>query len=219
MCNQQTVLLSQHLLVERLWGFDRAFGLGFRSRASIAPSTSVRDLGVVLESDLSMRRHVTWTIGCYFGQLRLIRSCIKSLPFEAATAAVAAFVISHVDRCNSLLAGRPGVSWTDSSRCSVLRSGSSATGGNTMPLRPSWATFCTGCLFRSILSSRSDCLCLNHSMGERPSIYVASAPRLIPLRPDCNLYRSRKKIDLRVHNCQSGFSRITFKREGTFKFL
>ena len=28
--------------------------------------TSVRDLGVLLESDLSMRRHVAWTVGCCF---------------------------------------------------------------------------------------------------------------------------------------------------------
>lgn len=75
--------------------------------ALIRPSTSVRDLGVLLESDLSMRRHIAWTVGCCFRQLRLIRSCIKSLPFEAARAAVAAFVTSKVDRCNSLLAGAP----------------------------------------------------------------------------------------------------------------
>src|SRR6218665_3304432 len=75
--------------------------------ALIRPSTSVRDLGVLLESHLSMRRHVAWTVGCCFPQLRLIRSCIKSLLLGAAKAAVAAFVTSRVDRCNSLLAGAP----------------------------------------------------------------------------------------------------------------
>src|SRR6218665_2350432 len=39
--------------------------------------------------------------------LRLLRSCIKLLPFRAAKAAVTAFVTSRVDRCNSLLAGAP----------------------------------------------------------------------------------------------------------------
>src|SRR6218665_3844596 len=73
--------------------------------ALIRPSTTVRDLGVLLESDLSMRRHVAWTVGCCFRQLRLIRSCIRSLPLGAAKAAVAAFVTSRVDRYNSLLAG------------------------------------------------------------------------------------------------------------------
>src|SRR6218665_16988 len=75
--------------------------------ALIRPSTTVRDLGVLLESDLSMRRHVVWTVGCCFRQLRLIRSCIRSLPLGAAKAAVAAFVTSRVDRYNSLLAGAP----------------------------------------------------------------------------------------------------------------
>src|SRR6218665_672164 len=37
----------------------------------------------------------------------LIRSCIKSLPLGAAKAAVADFVTSRVDCCNSLLAGAP----------------------------------------------------------------------------------------------------------------
>src|SRR6218665_3883735 len=73
----------------------------------IRPSTTVRDLGVLLESDLSMRRHVAWTVGSCFRQLRLIRSCIKSLPLGAAKAAVAAFVTSRVDRYNSLLACVP----------------------------------------------------------------------------------------------------------------
>ena len=87
--------------------------------ALIRPSTSMRDLGVLLESDLSMRRYVAWTVGCCFRQLRNIRSCIKSLPIWAAKAVVAAFVISRVDRCNSLLAGAPACLWTDSSRCSM----------------------------------------------------------------------------------------------------
>src|SRR6218665_839051 len=70
-------------------------------------SPSVRDLDVLLESDLSTRRHVAWTVGCCFRQLRLIRSCMKSLPLGAAKAPVAAFVTSRVDRYNSLLAGAP----------------------------------------------------------------------------------------------------------------
>src|SRR6218665_3182549 len=54
--------------------------------ALIRPSTSVRNLGVLLESDQSMRRHVAWMVGCYSRQLCLIRSCIKSLPLGAAKA-------------------------------------------------------------------------------------------------------------------------------------
>src|SRR6218665_2127449 len=75
--------------------------------ALIRHSTSVRYLSALLEHELSMRRHVAWTVVCCFRQLCLIRSCIKSLPLGAAKAAVAAFVTSRVDRYNSLLAGAP----------------------------------------------------------------------------------------------------------------
>src|SRR6218665_3131963 len=51
--------------------------------------------------------HVARTVSRFFRQLRLLKGCIKSLPFEAARAAVAAFVTSHVDRYNSLLVGAP----------------------------------------------------------------------------------------------------------------
>src|SRR6218665_1466806 len=73
----------------------------------IRPVTVARDLGVMLQSDLSMKDHVGRTVSRCFRQLRLLKGCIKSLPFEAARAAVAAFVTSQVDRYNSLLVGAP----------------------------------------------------------------------------------------------------------------
>src|SRR6218665_1382165 len=54
-----------------------------------------------------MTGHVKQLVSSCFRQLRLIKSCILSLPFQAAKTAVACFVISQVDRCNSLLAGAP----------------------------------------------------------------------------------------------------------------
>src|SRR6218665_1085559 len=64
----------------------------------IRPVAVARDLGVMLQSDLSMKDHVARTVSSCFRQLRLLKGCIKSLPFEAARAAVAAFVTSQVDR-------------------------------------------------------------------------------------------------------------------------
>src|SRR6218665_1380429 len=69
----------------------------------IRPVTAARDLGVMLQSNLSKKGHVARTVSRCFHQLRLLKGCIKSLPFEAARAAVAAFVTSQVDRYNSLL--------------------------------------------------------------------------------------------------------------------
>ena len=74
---------------------------------SLQPSVAVRDLGVVFEADMSMTRQVNLTVGRCFRQLRLIKSCVRSLPFEAAKTAVVCFVVSQIDRCNSLLAGAP----------------------------------------------------------------------------------------------------------------
>src|SRR6218665_50115 len=50
----------------------------------IRPVTVARDLGVMLQSDLSMKVHVARTVSRCFRQLRLLKGCIKSLPFEAA---------------------------------------------------------------------------------------------------------------------------------------
>src|SRR6218665_1684256 len=50
---------------------------------------------------MSMRRHVAWMVGCCFRKVRLIRSCIKSLPL-GCKGGCRAFVTSRVDRCNSL---------------------------------------------------------------------------------------------------------------------
>ena len=79
----------------------------FIEDASLTPSSTVRDLGVVLQSDMSMTSHVNQIVGQCFRQLRLIKSCVKSLSFEAARTVVNSFVISRVDYCNSLLAGLP----------------------------------------------------------------------------------------------------------------
>ena len=72
------------------------------------PTGTVRYLGILLEADMQMTGHVRQLVSRCFRQLRLIKSCIRSLPFEAAKTAVPCFVIAQVDRCNSLLADAPG---------------------------------------------------------------------------------------------------------------
>src|SRR6218665_4099610 len=73
----------------------------------IRPVTVARDLGVLFQSDLSMKVHVARAVSRCFRQLRLLKGCIKSLPFEVSRAAVAAFVTSQIDRNDSLLVGAP----------------------------------------------------------------------------------------------------------------
>src|SRR6218665_3963447 len=81
--------------------------------ALIRRSISVRDLGVLLESDLSMRHHVAWTVGCCFRQLRLIRSCIKSLPLGAAKRLSPLLSLLGWTAATACSPERRRASWTD----------------------------------------------------------------------------------------------------------
>ena len=70
----------------------------------IQPSQSILDLGVIVDSDLSLSAHVSHiTSVCfyYLHQLRLVR---RSLTVDAAHALVRAMIHSRLDYCNSLLA-------------------------------------------------------------------------------------------------------------------
>ena len=75
--------------------------------SDIQPSSTVCDLGVLLDSELSFGPHISQLVSRCFLQLRRIKSCVHALPMDAAKAVVNSFVISRVDYCNSLLAGAP----------------------------------------------------------------------------------------------------------------
>jgi hypothetical protein len=75
---------------------------------TVTPSATVRDLGVVLDSEMSFGPHINQLVSRCFFQLRRIKSCVKALPPDAAKAVINSFVVSRVDYCNSLFAGAPG---------------------------------------------------------------------------------------------------------------
>jgi len=72
--------------------------------ATIQPSSTVRDLEVILDTELSFGSHVSQLVSRCFHQLR---SIIKSLPIDAAEMLVKSFVVSKTDYCNCLLVGCP----------------------------------------------------------------------------------------------------------------
>src|SRR5664279_4916765 len=76
---------------------------------AITPSTSVRDLGVLLSSDMSMSSHVNKVVSECFYKLRQLKTCRRCLPTPVAASLINCFVISKVDYCNALLllAGQP----------------------------------------------------------------------------------------------------------------
>ena len=73
----------------------------------IEPSHVVRDLGVFLDSELSMRDHVSRIAKSCFFQLRRIRPIRRQLGRVVTQRLVAAFVMSRIDYCNAVLAELP----------------------------------------------------------------------------------------------------------------
>jgi len=75
------------------------------SSTAISPVSSVRDLGVHIDSDLTMRSHVVATVRSCFAALRQIRSVRRSLTPQALLTLVRALVVSNIGYCISVLAG------------------------------------------------------------------------------------------------------------------
>ena len=79
------------------------------SGSNISSSKYVRNLGVYLDQEFSMEKHVNQLCkSCYF-QLRNIRYIRSSLTTEAAKIVVHALAMSKLDYCNSILFGIPNM--------------------------------------------------------------------------------------------------------------
>ena len=77
--------------------------------ASVQLVATVRNLGVYLDVDATMRAHVTSTVQACFAILRQISSVLHSLTRPALIILLRALVISKLDYCNFVLAGAPAV--------------------------------------------------------------------------------------------------------------
>jgi len=66
---------------------------------------TARDLGVVLDSQLSLSSHVAALCRAGFFHLRQLRPAVRSVTTTAAKTAVQAFICCRLDYCNSMLYG------------------------------------------------------------------------------------------------------------------
>jgi hypothetical protein len=73
----------------------------------IQPADVVRNLGLLLESDLSMTNHISRVVSTYSGILRQLRYVGRSLPRDAKRQPIQTFVLSWVDYCNVAFANIP----------------------------------------------------------------------------------------------------------------
>ena len=65
------------------------------------PTDVVRDLGVLLDSELTMKRHVSKTASTCFYHLRRLRQLRRRVDIDTA------FIFSRLDYCNAVLYGLP----------------------------------------------------------------------------------------------------------------
>ena len=71
----------------------------------IKPATHVRDLGVMIDNDLSLQAHINHVTRTCFYHLRQLRVVRRSLTTDTAHSLVRALVHSRLDYCNGVLAG------------------------------------------------------------------------------------------------------------------
>ena len=73
----------------------------------VSPSATVRDLGVFIDQDLTMKTHVQQIASRCFAILRQLRSIRRCIPTSVFNSLVSALVPSRLDYCNSLLIDLP----------------------------------------------------------------------------------------------------------------
>jgi hypothetical protein len=76
----------------------------------VLPSGWVRDLGIYVDADVSMKTHVAKTVSSCFAVLRQLRSIRRSVSQSVMRSLVVALVLTRLDYGNSTLAGIPGQS-------------------------------------------------------------------------------------------------------------
>jgi hypothetical protein len=67
----------------------------------------VRNLGVLLDNELSMKKHVSKVANVCYYHLRRLKPIRRILGRQITTSLVNSFVLSRLDYCNSVLAGLP----------------------------------------------------------------------------------------------------------------
>ena len=73
----------------------------------VTPSSTVRDLGIAIDSDVTMRTHVSKTVSACFAVLRQLRSIRRSVSDTVFKSLVVSLVMPRLDYGNATLAGLP----------------------------------------------------------------------------------------------------------------
>jgi len=73
----------------------------------VQPSDVVRDLGVLLDSELTLKHHVNRIASTCFYHLRRLRQLKRHVGVAVMKQLISSFIFSRLDYCNALLIGLP----------------------------------------------------------------------------------------------------------------
>ena len=100
----ELMVFGSQVNLERLASTDVSVRVG---QAVIQPGDRVRDLGVILDSSLSMRQHIAKVASTCFFHLRKLRKIGNLLYRDSRNRLVCAFILTRIDYCNAVFAGLP----------------------------------------------------------------------------------------------------------------
>jgi len=100
----ELIWFGSRQMLEKLTDSDLTLDTG---TTMIRPLKSVRDLGVHLNSELTMKTHISKVVSCWYHQLRRILQVRRLIGQDVIQQLVSAFILSRLDYCNSLLSRLP----------------------------------------------------------------------------------------------------------------
>ena len=104
----EVIWFASHVSLRKIAANDLSLRVG-NDVVTVTLVDTVRDLGVILDSELTMQRHVNKVASACFFDICRLKQIRRLLGPEATATVISAFVLSRLDYCNAVLAGLPKV--------------------------------------------------------------------------------------------------------------
>ena len=101
----EAIWIGSRAAINKLSSQDRSLTVG--TGTTINPSDVVRDLGVLFDSELTMKKHIAKVAAVCFFHIRRLRQIRRRVGKDVTIRLVLALITPRLDYCNSVFAGLP----------------------------------------------------------------------------------------------------------------